>query len=65
MKEHKIITEFEAAVRDHAYMGARDPRDHEEIQNAYDEAKSVLVTRINRFQARIRTLNETLKESQQ
>lgn len=33
------ITEFERAVRDHAFIGSQHPEDHEEIEEAYESAR--------------------------
>lgn len=43
----KALERFEAAVREHAFIGAQHPDDHLHIQTEYEEAKAALVTKLS------------------
>ncbi len=40
----RLITRFDNAVREHAFMGSKHPDDHAEIQYNYELARKALST---------------------
>ena len=44
----KLVEDFEKAVRDHEMMGAKDPRDHQEIEKEYERTKEKLIRALNK-----------------
>jgi hypothetical protein len=48
----KLVEDFEKAVRDHEMMGAKDPRDHQEIEKEYERTKEKLIRALNKVPVR-------------
>jgi hypothetical protein len=42
----EIVQRFEKAVRDHEFMGSKEPEEYNEIQDEYDLAKAALYLHI-------------------